>query len=50
VAVFVTDAPDKRAAIICPLSKSDKYPISWFFYADSHSVKSLMHLHELYTV
>jgi hypothetical protein len=46
VAVFVTDAPAKRAPTICPLSKSDKSPISQFFHTDCHSAQLLMHWHE----
>jgi hypothetical protein len=46
VAVFVTDAPAKRAPTICPLSKSDKSPIFRFFHTECHSTQSLMHLHE----
>jgi hypothetical protein len=45
MAVFVTDAPAKRARTICPLSKSDKSPIFRF----SHGL-SLMHWRERYRV
>jgi hypothetical protein len=34
VAVFITDAPVKRASTICPLSKSDKPPIFRFYHTD----------------
>jgi hypothetical protein len=37
VAVFVTDALAKWAPMICPLSKSEKSPIFWFFHMDCHS-------------
>jgi hypothetical protein len=35
-AVFITDAPAKRAQIICLLSKLDKSPIFRFFHTDCH--------------
>jgi hypothetical protein len=47
-AVFVTDAPAKRVLTTCHLSKSDRSPIFRFFHSDSHSIQSLMHLHEHY--
>jgi hypothetical protein len=50
VTVFVTDAPAKRAPKICPLSKSDKSPIFWFFHTDCHSAQSLIHRHEHYRI
>jgi hypothetical protein len=50
VAVFVTDAPAKRAPTICPLSKSDKSYIFRFFHMDCHSTQSLTHSHEHYKV
>jgi hypothetical protein len=50
VAVFVADAPAKRAPTICPLSKSDKSPIFRFFRMDCYSTQSLMHWHEHYIV
>jgi hypothetical protein len=50
VAVFVTDAPTKRAPMICPLSKSDKSSIFRFFHRDCHYAQSLIHLHEHYRV
>jgi hypothetical protein len=43
VAVSVIDAPVKHAPTICPLSKSDKFPICQFFHMDCHSTQSLMH-------
>jgi hypothetical protein len=46
VSVYVTHAPSKRTLIICPLSKSDKYPIVRFFHTDCHSTQPLMHWHE----
>jgi hypothetical protein len=49
-AVFVTDAPAKRAPMIYPLSKSDKSPFFWFFHTDCHSIQLLMHWHEHYKV
>jgi hypothetical protein len=48
VAVFVTDAPAKCAPTIYPLSKSDSYPIVWFFHMNCHSTQSLMHWPEHY--
>jgi hypothetical protein len=48
--LVVTDAPATRAPTICPLSKSDKCPIFWFFHMDFHSAQSLMHLHKQYKV
>jgi hypothetical protein len=50
VAVCITDAPAKRALLICPLSKSDKSPISEFFHADSHSAQPLIPWCENYIV
>jgi hypothetical protein len=50
VAVFVTDAPAKRAPTINSLSKSDKSPIFRFFHTNCHSTQSLMHCHEHYIV
>jgi hypothetical protein len=37
VAVFVTDAPEKRTPTIYSLSKSDTSPIFRFFYTDRHT-------------
>jgi hypothetical protein len=39
VAVFVTDAADKCAPVICLLSKSDKSAIFLFFHTDCHSTQ-----------
>jgi hypothetical protein len=50
VAIFVTDAPAKRAPTICPLSKSVKCPILQLFHMDCHSTQSLMHWYEHYRV
>jgi hypothetical protein len=36
VAVFITDAPVKRAPTFCPLSKSDKCTIFPFFHTNCH--------------
>jgi hypothetical protein len=36
VAVFVTDPP-KRAPTMCPLSKSDQYPIFLIFHTDYYN-------------
>jgi hypothetical protein len=49
-AVFVTDAPAKRAPTTCPLSKSDKSPIFRFFHTVCHWTQSLMYCHEHYRV
>jgi hypothetical protein len=37
VAVSVRDAPPTPAPTICPLSKSNKSPIFWFFHMDCHN-------------
>jgi hypothetical protein len=43
VAVFVTDAPSKRAPTVCPPSKPDSSHIFRCFHTDCHSSQSLMH-------
>jgi hypothetical protein len=50
LALFVTDAPAKRAPTIYALSKSDKSPIFGFFHMDCHSTQSLMQWHKHYKV
>jgi hypothetical protein len=50
VAVFVTDAPAKRAPTVCPLSKPDKSPIFRFCHTDRHSARKLIYWHEHYRV
>jgi hypothetical protein len=46
VAVSVRDASVKCTPMICPLSKSDKFPIFWFFHMDCHTTQSLMLWHQ----
>jgi hypothetical protein len=50
VAVSITDAPDKRASTICPISKWGKSHIFRFFHADCHSKQSLIHWYEHYGI
>jgi hypothetical protein len=47
-AIFIIDAPAKRAPTICPLSKSDKSPIFRFFHTDCYWTQLLVYWHEHY--
>jgi hypothetical protein len=48
VAVFVTDAPGRSAATICPFSKSHKSPIFRFSHTVFHTTRSPVHWQEHY--
>jgi hypothetical protein len=50
VAISATDAPAKRIPNICPLSKSDRSPISRISHTNCHTTQLLIHWHEHYTV